>query len=590
MTPIDQILEAYDEGHPALLVTGRSLYDLVPDEDGKLRPLVELLRRTASNRYGMWLVTYSLAGGLDWDSGRVGNDQDRRTIEGALRAHRLLDVPQDQNAWVRVIRGISSLARTPAQGVKWSDGRDLRFLLAVEFAEHLVPGSMSPGSQTDSQLVAIELAHLTGQSLALRSSGNAIIFHTREGLVDDLVAEALHLVRLPQPDCVEKKAFLKAALSLYSSAAFEDGLTPESIAHLTTNTPNRGLESLLRASHRANRKITAKALAEQKNRDVEQLSEHTLAVLDTSRAENLELCGRNIATPRAILERYAEALLRADSSMPGNVLLVGPPGTGKTDLAILTARKAKAAAYQMLSPKGGIVGETERKARLQQNVLQEWVPNVAFVDEITEALPLERSDFDGDSGASRAVLAALLTALSDETRRGRSLLVATTNCPWRMGAAMDSRFTKIPVLHPLVEDFPSIVVATALRVKPDASLDPNHPQIQDAARVFYSKGANPRHIRGALSNALMIHGNLTPETALFAAHDLCSSSDLASAIFADLWAIKRCSSRSFLPWATNPGSYPYPDYLQEIVDPATGDIRVEQLEKRISELRPHAKV
>ena len=489
-----------------------------------------------------------------------------------------------------MIRGISTLARTPAQGLKWTDGNDLHFLLVVEFAEHALPGSMNPGTQTDSQVVAIELAYLLGQSLALRSSGNAVIFHGREGLVDELVVGAVHPVRLLQPDCEEKAEFLKAAQSLYNSASFEEGLTPESIVHLTTNTPNRGLESLVRASHRTDRKITAKMLAEQKNRDVEHLSEHTLAVLDTSRAENLELCGRNIAIPRAILERYGEALLRSDNAMPSNVLLVGPPGSGKTDLAILAARRAKAAAYQMLSPKGGIVGETERKARLQQMVLREWVPNVAFVDEITEALPLERSDFDGDSGASRAVLAALLTALSDETRRGRSLLVATTNCPWRMGAAMRSRFTMIPVLHPLAEDFPAIAVATACRVKPNSALDPTDPQVREAAKLFYLKGANPRHIRVALSNALMLHGKLEPETILFAAHDLCAHSDLASAIYADLWAIKTCSSRSFFPWGADPASYLYPDHLQGIVSPTSGDIHMDQLEKRIAELKPHAKV
>jgi AAA+ superfamily predicted ATPase len=291
-----------------------------------------------------------------------------------------------------------------------------------------------------------------------------------------------------------------------------------------------------------------------------------------------------------VLEKYGEALLRGDSSMPGNVLLIGPPGTGKTDLAILAARTAKAAAYQMLSPKGGIVGETERKARLQQTILQEWTPSLAFADEITEMLPLERSDFDGDSGASRAVHAALLTNLSDESRRGRSLLIATTNCPWRMGGAMDSRFTKIPVLHPLAEDFPGILLATARRVKPEASLDPNDERIQDAARVFYSKGANPRDIRAALSNAVMLHGELTPTTILFAAHDLCTPSDLVSRNFCDLWAIKKCSSRSFFPWTANPESYLYPDHLQGIVDPATGGIRTDELEKRIRDLQQYAKV
>lgn len=587
---VQQILCKYDEGHPALLLTGRSLYDLVLDTDGKIRPLIEALRRQALARYGMVFVTFSMSGGLDWDASRIQDERDRRLVEAALGAHHLLEIPQNQNEVIRVMRGISSLSRAPSAGLKWADGRDMRFLFCFEFTEHLMPGSLTNGTQTDAQLVAVELAHLTAQSLALRASGNLIIFHGREGLMDDLVCGALERVRLPQPDGEEKGDFIKAAGALYTNAAFEEGLNAEGVVHLTTNTPNRGLEALLRASHRSGRALTSRELAEQKNRDVEELSEHTLTPLDTMRAEHLQLYGKNIARPQQILERYADALLRGERSMPANVLLAGAPGTAKTDLALLTARRGRAAAYQMLNPKGGIVGETERKARLQQVVLKEWIPNVAFVDEITEALPLERGDFDGDSGASRAVTAALLTALSDESRRGRSLLISTTNRPWAMGAAMRSRFTIIPVLQPLKEDYTGIVLATARRIVPDGDFESNLAKVKEAASIFYEKGANPRHIRTALGNGLLLRGSLTADTILFAAHDLCASTDLPSAIYADLWAIKVCSSRSFLPWSDEPSSYPFQPHLREFVDTRTGEIREKDLNKQIEELHPYANV
>lgn len=153
---------------------------------------------------------------------------------------------------------------------------------------------------------------------------------------------------------------------------------------------------------------------------------------------------------------------------------------------------------------------------------------------------------------------------------------------------MRSRFTMLPVLHPLCEDLPEIIAAIARRIKADVVLDLKDGHLQEAARIFYAKGANPRHIRTALSNALMLHGKLTYEEIVFAAHDLMASSDLASMIYADLWAIKTCSSHSFLPWASNPSAYPFPDHLKSIVDTATGDVRVDELEKRLAELRPHA--
>jgi len=537
----------------------------------------------------MVTLTYSLAGGLDWDAPRIDDDRDLHTIETALRAHDLYDVEPDENEVVRILRGINSLAGAPTDGLSWADGQPMRFLFLIEFSEHLTP-CLQQGGQTDQEIAAVELAHLLGQSLALRNSGNLVLFHGREGQIDELVTGALRSIRLPQPDEEEKLALLEAARALYTEAHFEDGLTAEGVARLTTNTPNRGLEAQLRASHRTGRPITADSLLKRKSRDVEALSEQTLTMLDTRRVENLDLRGRNIETPVKVLTRYGEALLEGNPHMEANVVLVGSPGTGKTDLAQLTAHRAKASAYEVHSPKGSLVGETERKVRLQMKALREWTPNVAFVDEITESLPLERSDFDGDSGASNAVTAALLTALSDDSRRGQSLLIGTTNCPWRMGEAMRSRFTMIPVLRPLLEDFPAIIQAIAHRIVPDASLAADHPKVITAAQVFYQKGASPREVRSSLDAAMLMEGQLKPETVVQAARDLCPSSDLESGIYADLWAVRACSSRRFLPWYDDPAGYPFPSYLQEVVDTQTGGIDYGALDERIQEMKPRANV
>lgn len=591
MTSVQPILKAYTEGHSALRLTGRSLYDFVAD-DGRLRPFVEFLRRVLFRDFGMVFINYSLANGLNWFESWITDDSDRQTIRELLRNHHLLEVPPSPNEVVAIVRGIASLSRATTDNLQWKDGRQMRFTICIEFTEHLAPGSLTNGTQTDGQLIVTELVHLTSQSLALRNSGNLILFHGRDGLVDDLVCSALKHVRLLQPDKEEKQEFLDTALELYTDAALEDGLTKEGVVNLTINTPNRGLEGLVRASHRGRRDLTAKEIAEQKNRDIEQLSEQTLRPLDTDRVKNLSLAGKNIARPQEILLQLADSLLRGETSMPANVLLAGAPGVAKTDLALLVAERAKAPSYEMLSPKGSMVGDTERRARLQQQILKDGVPNVAFCDEITEAFPLQRSEFDGDSGASRAVTAALLTALSDETRRGRSLLIATTNCPWRMGAAMRSRFTIIPVLFPQAQDFPRIILATANRISLGCDFDLDDPQLVQAARIFFQKGANPRHIRSALSNTLILlkKDRFEASDILFAAQDLCSTTDFHSAIYADLWAIKCCSSKAFLPWGASPRDYVFPDYLKDVVSSETGDILVENLNARIREFKPNANV
>ena len=81
MDAIRAILRPYLEGQPAVFVNGRSLYDLVLDEGGAIRPLIETLRRVCREDHGMAVITYSLAGGLDWGSSRIKDERDRRVIE-----------------------------------------------------------------------------------------------------------------------------------------------------------------------------------------------------------------------------------------------------------------------------------------------------------------------------------------------------------------------------------------------------------------------------------------------------------------------------------------------------------------------------
>ena len=584
---MESVLQRYEEGHCALLLVGRSLHDLDLD-DGQIRPLAEILRRRCRQRHGMALLRYGLAAGFDWDETHQ-DDRDRRTIRAALEAHRLLETPAPGEEAPHILRGLYSLLRTPTDGLRWHNGSALRFGALIDFGEHVTP-CLANGTQTREQLLAIELAHNLAQSLALRKNGNLLMFHTRaDGLVDGLVSAAMIRVDLPQPDVGCKDAFLETAMSLYTKAAFEGGLTRQEVARLTSRTPNRGQESMLRASQRTGEAITLAGLIGQKSRDVAEISEQTLAVLDASRVDKVQLAGRNVATPRRVMEAFGKALRRGDPNVPGSLLLVGPPGAGKTDLALIAASEANVNAYQMHSPKGGIVGQTERQVRLQWETLRAWTPNLSFIDEITEAMPMQRTDFDGDSGASRAVTAAMLTALSDETRCGRSLLVATTNCPWRIGEAMRSRFAVLPVLHPLREDYPAIVESLSRRVA-GAALDKNDQCVLEAAEIFHSKGANPRQIRAALSAILLDAGTLTRESVRTAALDLRASASPAAVAYCDLWAVKTCSRQSWLPWGADPSSYPFPSHLKALVDPATGVVEESELDRRLEELKPHVDV
>jgi ATPase family associated with various cellular activities (AAA) len=585
----NRIFDPYDkEGRPAILFTGQSLDDLIVAFDKKVRPIREAVRRYAKEHLGMAVITFSIAGGIDWDSSSILEDdqRDHTQIKNILKLHKLEGVEQDENEIATIVRGFVSLLKTPTTGVNWANGSPMRFLVLIEFSEHLFP-CVQNGTLTRSQMMGIESLHLLSKNLAFRKSGNLLMVHGRDGWVDEMLTSGLYLVRLSQPNKREFERFLTIIRPIYPKATFAADINDREIASLISGTPIRALEELMRASDRSGKTISVSDLTAAKERSVATLSEDTLSILKTDRVKNIDLKGRNIQVAVRVLRTFGKALGEGNIGMPGQVVLAGAPGTAKTDLALLTALEANAPAFQMHSPKGSLVGETERKVRLIQLILGEVSPHMVFVDEITEALPLERGEFDGDSGASKAVNAGLLNILSDETRRGKSILIGTTNCPWRMGSAMRSRFVFVPVLHPLLEDFAMITVETAKRVG-QIEFDDTHPLIQTAAEFFYQRGANPRHIRGAIAQSYLTTKVLTPEVILQAAKDFCGSTDLASAIYADLWAIKVCSYKSFFPWGENPQSYPFPPHLSNIVDKVTGDIDRIELEKAITHYKPHA--
>jgi len=124
----------------------------------------------------------------------------------------------------------------------------------------------------------------------------------------------------------------------------------------------------------------------QRAADVLLLSEGTLGMLKYGSVEGLRLCGRNIAAPQRLMAVFA---MRSSGATRR---CLGPCCSQERrevqDGSRATCRRqCCVSAYEMHSPKAGIVGETERKTRLQQSLLAQFQPNVAFIDEITEAFP-----------------------------------------------------------------------------------------------------------------------------------------------------------------------------------------------------------
>lgn len=580
--PIQVILDHYAAGHRAVMISGRSLHDVEVDELAQIRPLRQTLFRVAHEQHGMAVVTVNLAQGALLET--PGQTPSQRTETERVLREAGINVSLDarQLPHERTLGLLNDIYRAATESESLP-----ALLVCVDFVEDLAPGGNAQAS--DFMLQITEVLWLLAHEFRLRRHPVFLIFTGLRESIDCRVTASLKEVRLTQPGKVEKLALLAAmkASELRKSATFESGLDDDAVASLSAHTPNRSLEQLCFGSARSGWAITRMQLIERRRDDIVTMSDGTLRLLDTSRLASSRLTGRMITPVLAILSRWAERLRKGDTAMPTNLLLCGSPSSGKTDVALLMALLAGVPAVEMASPKGSFVGETERRAKLQWRIFKELSPVLGFIDEITEQWGLRRNQTNLDSGATDAMQGAMLEALSDVSRSGKNLIVGTTNCPWRLGAAQETRWTILPVLSALPEDYPAIIAALLQGMSKGDNFDPQDRVLLEAARLFADKGTPPRNIRSALSiEASLRDGPLTPERVRHAAVQIQPLSQKAriSSEYADLAAISQCTTAEFLPWAQNLAEFPFPIWLKPLVDTVTGQINSSALDARMAEL------
>lgn len=597
MSAIEPLLEAYRQGKQTVLLSGRTLFDLHIDENGSMRPLHYTLVRRVREEFGMASLVFNMALGPRWAWDGF-DPKTRREHEAKLKAAEIFiekgsagssfdDRPPFEQAFI--------LLKSIRQAVE--RGQDLPpMLVLVEFAEDVVPFSEhGPANEWIAQLS--ELLVLIGNDYMNRKYPILLILAGIPERMDRRVVNSLRPVHLPQPDREEKLTFIKALKKMpgYLDVRFEKGLDDCAMANLTARIPNQGLEEAFMSAAKRKLAISHSDIIAQKRSDVVSLSEGTLTMLDTERVRGINLAGRTIERVRSLLLKWANGLKEGNKHTPMNVLLAGAPSSAKTDLALLTALISQTPAYALVCPKSSLVGQTEQRVRLQFRIFKELSPAFGFIDEITEAFQTQRNSQNLDSGASDAVTAEMLNALSDSSRAGRTLLLATTNCPWRVGAAMASRFIFVPVLSPVEEDYPEILCSVASALLPEADLDKDCSILQAAAREFFSKGASPRVMRTMISSKIASGvgaGSSCYDLITKAARDCAPQHprDRASAEYADLFAISVCSDLAMLPWHERINEYPLPPYLKGIISEIDGSIDLDRLAHRIGELKPHVNV
>jgi len=126
--------------------------------------------------------------------------------------------------------------------------------------------------------------------------------------------------------------------------------------------------------------------------------------------------------------RHPELFQRLGIEPPKGVLLMGPPGCGKTLLAKAVANESDANFFSINGPEimSKFYGESEARLREIFQKAQESSPGIIFIDEI-DAIAPKREEVTGE--VERRVVAQLLALMDGLETRGNVIVIGATNMP-----------------------------------------------------------------------------------------------------------------------------------------------------------------
>ena len=257
----------------------------------------------------------------------------------------------------------------------------------------------------------------------------------------------------PLPDRAARAEYLGWYLAMRERAGkpipLLDDLAAGELANLTAGLSLRNVEDVLLAAAQAGG-LTRAELKAHKDRIVSSSYSEVAEMIDPIRGGFDAVGGMEVFKDYCRRRVIKHVRAGNDQSVPKGILLVGPPGTGKTYGVAALAGEVGWTAVKLQADKilGGIVGESERKLGTALNFVRSLRPCLLFVDEIDQSDLAQRGNTSGNPVAKN-LFSMLMQFMSDETNRGGVILILASNRPDILDAAL-IRSGRIDAILPML--------------------------------------------------------------------------------------------------------------------------------------------
>ena len=346
---------------------------------------------------------------------------------------------------------------------KSQDGNNGKILLYLNAIDMLLPDApIAQMSITDRKLLM--LLENIASSAEADAHNNLLIMAANNGQdVHSSLKRAstrIEKINLPLPNKAERMEFIEEELIRHQNlnSIFAGTLTAAGLSNLSAGLSKMQIEDIaFRAvSDESAHGIISETLVRERKTDIIKAEyEDVIEIIDS------DITFADIGGMEKIKEYFLEEVINPIKSgsddlwmVPLGVMFLGPAGTGKTLLAQAVAKESQMNCVNLNIAKilNKYVGASEKNFEKALQCISSMEPTIVIVEEIDNVFNGRGND---SSGVGGRLFKRFLEFMSDTTRRGKVIVIATSNYPSRMDAALKrpGRFDKkIPFLVPESSD------------------------------------------------------------------------------------------------------------------------------------------